>query len=97
MNSSPVCGSRTWAKTHTYVVSQFFTEKIQALVIAPLVLSDSAQQKRSGLLRAYWDHTALPAHHTYIPARTQQDLEHYIRNELLNGAAHFTDPERMEA
>ena len=33
----------------------------------------------------------------FIPARAKQDLEPYIRNELLNVAAHFTDPERMEA
>ena len=32
----------------------------------------------------------------FIPARAKQDLEHYIRNELLNVAAHFTDLERME-
>ena len=33
----------------------------------------------------------------FIPERTEQDLEHYIRNELLDVAAHFTDLERMEA
>ena len=32
-----------------------------------------------------------------IPARAEQDLEHYIRNELLNVAAYFTDLVRMEA
>ena len=34
----------------------------------------------------------------YIPARrAKQDLEHDIRNELLDVAAHFTDLERLEA
>ena len=33
----------------------------------------------------------------FIPARAEQDLEHYVRNELLNVAARFTDRERMEA
>ena len=33
----------------------------------------------------------------FIPAKAEQDQEHYICNELLNVAAHFTDPERMEA
>jgi hypothetical protein len=32
-----------------------------------------------------------------IPARAEQYLEHYIRNELLGVAAHLTDLERMEA
>ena len=38
----------------------------------------------------------LPPRH-FIPARAEQDLEHYIRNELLDVAAHFTDRKRMEA
>ena len=33
----------------------------------------------------------------FIPVRAEQDLEHYIRNELLDVDAHFTDLERMEA
>ena len=33
----------------------------------------------------------------FIPARAEQDLEHYIRNELVNVATHFTDLGRMEA
>ena len=33
----------------------------------------------------------------FIPARAEQDLKHYIRNELLVVAAHCTDLERMEA
>jgi hypothetical protein len=39
-----------------------------------------------------------PAH--FITARAEQDLEHYIRdygNELLDVAAHFSNPRRMEA
>ena len=32
----------------------------------------------------------------FIPARAEQDLERYIRNELLNVAAHFTDLGRMK-
>ena len=53
-------------------------------------------QSTQVMLRAYWDHTVLPATHTFIPARAEQDLEHNIRNELLNVAAHFTDLGRME-
>ena len=33
----------------------------------------------------------------FISARAEQDLEHYIRYESLNVAAHFTDLGRMEA
>ena len=33
----------------------------------------------------------------FIPTRAEQDLEHYIRNELLYVAAHFADLERKEA
>ena len=33
----------------------------------------------------------------FIPARAEQDLEHYIRSELVNVATHFTDLRRMEA
>ena len=33
----------------------------------------------------------------FIPTRTAQDLEDYIRNELVNVASHFTDLGRMEA
>ena len=33
----------------------------------------------------------------FIPARAEQDLEHYICNELVNVATHFTDLGRMEA
>lgn len=40
------------------------------------------------MLRAYWDHTVCPATHAFIPARAEPDLEHYIRNELLNVTAH---------
>ena len=32
-----------------------------------------------------------------IPARAEQGLEHFIRNELVNVATHFTDLRRMEA
>ena len=34
---------------------------------------------------------------SFIPARGEQDPEHYIRNELLNVATHFADLGRMEA
>ena len=33
----------------------------------------------------------------FIPARAEQDLKHYTRNELVNVATHFTDLGRMEA
>ena len=33
----------------------------------------------------------------FIPAREEQDLEFYIRNELVNVATHFTDLGRMVA
>ena len=33
----------------------------------------------------------------FIPARVEQDLELYIRNELQDVAAHFTDLERTKA
>ena len=33
----------------------------------------------------------------FIPARAEQDLEHYIRNVLVNVATHFTNLGRMEA
>ena len=33
----------------------------------------------------------------FIPARAEQDLEHYIRNELVNVANYFTDLGRKEA
>ena len=33
----------------------------------------------------------------FIPARAEQDLEHYIHNKLVNVATHFTDLARMEA
>ena len=33
----------------------------------------------------------------FIPARVEQYLEHYIRNELVNVATHITDIGRMEA
>jgi hypothetical protein len=36
-------------------------------------------------------------HTRFIPAKAEQYLEYYIRNELLDVAAHFTDLERMEA
>ena len=33
----------------------------------------------------------------YLPAKAEQYLAHYIRNELLDDAAHFADLEKMEA
>jgi hypothetical protein len=33
----------------------------------------------------------------FIPAKAEQYLEHYIRNELMGVAAYFTDLDRMEA
>ena len=38
----------------------------------------------------------LPPIH-FIPARAEQGLEHFIRNELVNVASHFTNLGRMEA
>ena len=32
----------------------------------------------------------------FLPARAEQGLEHFIRNELVNVASHFTDLGRME-
>ena len=33
----------------------------------------------------------------FIPERAEQDLDHYTRSDLLNVAAHFTNPGSMEA
>ena len=44
-----------------------------------------------------WSHSFNLPHTRFIPAKAEQYLEHYIRNELLDIAAHFTDLERMEA
>ena len=33
----------------------------------------------------------------FIPTRAKQNLEHYIRNEVVYVAAHFTELKRMEA
>ena len=33
----------------------------------------------------------------FISVRAEQGLEHFIRNELVNVATHFTDLGRMEA
>ena len=38
-----------------------------------------------------------PTRFLYPQGQLEQDLEHYIRNKLLDVAAHFTDLEKMEA
>jgi hypothetical protein len=50
------------------------------------------------MLRAEWNHAVLSAFlKRRIPVSAEQDLEHYILNELLNFTAHFTNLGRMEA
>ena len=56
-----------------------------------LICAGKALKLCSGITQFYLPPTR------FIPARAGQDLEHFIRNELLDVAAHFTDLKSVEA
>jgi hypothetical protein len=68
---------------------------VQVLDIAPFRNSQTQSAQACSVLNGITQFYLPPTR--FIPARAEPHLEHYIRNELLYVATHFTDLERMEA
>jgi hypothetical protein len=54
-------------------------------------------QSTQVMFGAYWDHTVHLPPTRFVSSMVEQDLEHYVRNKLLDVEAYFIDFGRMEA
>ena len=74
-----------------YLASRLYVNvNVRALVLRDFVMNRT-RKRTHGIIQLCLPPTR------FIPARAEQGLEHFIRNELVNVASHFTDLGRMEA